>query len=470
MATRKLERLDTVAALQVGDCFVRATLDTRHANADPEHRYTVVLTFYIKGEGKTIYKKLPYAFTKKEFHEICKNSGRNKGSAATEGERKTLNDAKAGITDEFNTAVEQLRDIARQKPITRENVLSLLGKKEKNSFTDMWEEFNATKSVGTRMSYENARKSFIKAVGRVNHPYITAEDIRKWEKSMAGVSKTTIGIYERACKAAWNEAVKRKMASRDDYPFGKIPTGATRKRNWLDVEKMTELYGIFTSKTYPPEWTQAQSGSVHRALGLFLFQYLANGCNMADTAQLTYNDDYYRYGGRMLTFVRQKTENRTGTEVVIPVTPQLRAIMDDIASKPERRKHLFPFILRGTKDPAKAKARVAQANKNVNKWMDTLAAHLGWNTRPGNTWARHSFATNMTHAGVPQRYISEAMGHAIGDITSRYIDLYPLDMQLNYNSRLLNTDTPAEENTPSETVTLTRQEYEALLSMLKTTK
>lgn len=455
MATRKVERLDTVAALKIGDCFMRITLDTRHASEDAKRRYPATVTFYIKDDKITIYKRLPYEFTKEEFHELCKTTGRSRSAA----------DAKAGMLEEFNGLAERLRDESRRGPITKETVLSLLGRKNTGSFTDLWEEFNATKSVGTRMSYENARKSFIKIVGPITRSYITKDDIIKWEKGMEGLTRTTVGIYERACHAAWNEAVRRGMASPNNNPFGKIPKGASRKHDWLDTGKMTELYQIFTHKRYPAEWTQRTVDAVHRSVGMFLFQYLANGCNMADVAQIAFGEDYFRSEARMLTFVRKKTEDRTGTEVVIPITPALKTIMDSLAAPPERGRLLFPEILKGTTVPEKVKARVLQEIKIINKGMKAISEYLQWPFNPTCGWARHSFATNLTHSGVPERYISEAMGHAVDNITSRYIDSYPIEQQIRYNTRLLDLGEP--DSSDVGTITISKEEYELLLKMAR---
>ncbi len=466
MAIRKVERMDTIAVLQVGECFMRATLDTRHGKEDPSFKYPVVITFYLRTDKRTYYSKLPYAFSKREFRDICRATGKGRPSAA-DGEQKTPYDIKTDITDNFNAVADRLRDAARHGPITSEQLLSLLGKKHADTFDDIWKEFNQTKSVGTRISYENARKSFLKIVGPLNRPYITAADIKKWEKGMDNLSRTTVGIYERACKAAWNETVRRRQASHDDNPFGKIPQGAARKRDWLDTEKMKELYSSFINKRYPEDWGRPLAAAVHRATGLFLFQYLANGCNMADVAQLRYNGDYVRSGGRMLTFVRQKTENRSGTEVVIPITEPLRAVMDALAADPREGDAVFPDILRGITEPAKVKARVAQESKNVNSGLRRLTEHLQWSVRPSGTWARHSFATNLTHAGVPERYISEAMGHAIGTVTSRYIDAYPMETQMRYNRLLL--DVPSEDS-EKESVSISLEEYRRLLRIERESK
>ena len=62
--------------------------------------------------------------------------------------------------------------------------------------------------------------------------------------------------------------------------------------------------------------------------------------------------------------------------------------------------------------------------------------------RPSGTWCRHSFATNLHNAGVDMDYISESMGHSSSDhaITQIYIEHYPLEIQMENNSKLLNLE------------------------------
>ncbi len=72
--------------------------------------------------------------------------------------------------------------------------------------------------------------------------------------------------------------------------------------------------------------------------------------------------------------------------------------------------------------------------------MKKAAKILGWNIMPSSTFARHSFATNMSRSKVPMDYISFAMGHSVGNrgqITKRHISPYSLEEQLEYNSYLL---------------------------------
>ena len=82
------------------------------------------------------------------------------------------------------------------------------------------------------------------------------------------------------------------------------------------------------------------------------------------------------------------------------------------------------------------------------------------------TWCRHSFATNLTHAGVPYNYISESMGHSVDtNITNRYIDAFPLAQQMEFNSRLLKLNDDAD--IMEELKGLTPEQLKALIAMVK---
>lgn len=72
------------------------------------------------------------------------------------------------------------------------------------------------------------------------------------------ISDSTRGIYLRHCRAIWNECLHRGYLTGIEYPFSNvkqkglivIPSGATRKENYLNVEQMTRLYTLFINKKY----------------------------------------------------------------------------------------------------------------------------------------------------------------------------------------------------------------------------
>ncbi|MBO6251195.1 MAG: hypothetical protein J6N71_07600 [Muribaculaceae bacterium] len=65
---------------------------------------------------------------------------------------------------------------------------------------------------------------------------------------------------------------------------------------------MTELYRVFIEKRYPEKWKKGYAEKAHYSLGLFLVQYLGNGFNLVDVAQLTYSQYYFDTERRAFKF------------------------------------------------------------------------------------------------------------------------------------------------------------------------
>ena len=81
--------------------------------------------------------------------------------------------------------------------------------------------------------------------------------------------------------------------------------------------------------------------------------------------------------------------------------------------------------------------------------MEKMIDAIGWTVNPSGTYARHSFATNLHAAKVPREYISDAMGHSLGNrgqITMRYISPYTIEDRLNYNRILLKVDQASDSS------------------------
>ena len=239
---------------------------------------------------------------------------------------------------------------------------------------------------------------------------------------------------------------------------------------------MTELYNLFVLKEYPSHWPKEYKQKAHYSLGLFLAQYLCNGFNLADAGRLTYDAYYYQNQGKAFRFNRKKTAGRSqdGSEVIIPIIEPLKYILDEIAAKPNRDGFVFPDILKGSTSEEERRKHTSQENSNIKDRVRKICLEvLHWDesTSPSGTWCRHSFATNLRNAGVELDYISESMGHAVTDhsITQIYIEHYPLEKQMEYNSKLLNL-TPQTTNRDeliAQLSSLSIEELNLLLSKMK---
>ena len=100
-----------------------------------------------------------------------------------------------------------------------------------------------------------------------------------------------------------------------------------------------------------------------------------------------------------------------------------------------------------------------------------LVKSMVWEVAPSGTWCRHSFATNLSHAGgVPKEYIQEAMEHSVmsGTVTDRYIQTYPLARQMEFNSKLLKVGNQVD--IMGELQGLTTDQIKALIEMVKKNK
>ncbi len=485
------ERLSTsLTGFTERGCSVAVVLDIR-SNRKDITTYPLCIRFTM--DRKSFYYPIGGSYSKRDFSEICE-------SQKSKSSRYEIKKECLETIQKYKTLLESLNKGHELSLEMIKTAITHDTQDEELSFIGIWEntiERLKVENNGARYTtaefYENALKSFRKILWkeRIDGFHIGLDHIRKWNEGMKNgvadasgkivgkISDSTRGIYLRHCRAIWNECLQRGYLTGIEYPFSNIkpkgliviPTGGNRKENYLNVEQMTRLYKVFTDKEYPDSWTPYYREKAHYSLGLFLVQYLCNGFNLADAGRLTYSQYYYDTERRAFKFNRKKTGERSegGSEVIIPIIEPLQKILDEIGAKPEKNALVFPHIFEGAVTEKEMRIRTSAENSNIQDRVIKICSEiLGWEVRPSGTWCRHSFATNLTHAGVERKYITESMGHSTNhSITDMYIAAYPLDTQFEYNSRLLNL---GEKKDPLPTIDkiekMTEREAKKLLVQL----
>lgn len=430
-----------------GSVFGSLTLDIRKAAEDYSQELPVAVR--VSYDSQKVFLRLGIKYTMADWVSLCdyEKSGRR----VKQTERSDLKEQLAGVElmtnqliAEGNFSLRRLKDRFQGKRDDTYTIYSI------------WDEYLQTKreegKAGSARCSGDVKSRFIKDMGEsVALTDIDRNFVQRWVRAMkkGRLSITTIAIDLRTFRTIVNIAIERGLINGNtkemfkDTGYNKV---CSRKHEFLDVATMRKLYNFWEAdKAVDADGKELflprEKHAIFRDLGLFLFMYLGDGQNLADTLRLTYDGWYFATHGKQLRFLRHKTRDRneSASEVIFPVTPELQKIIDKYGNKPEQGKRVFP-IMSEFITPEKEVWVIQRYNRYIREHMAKIAELLGMELCPTATWARHSFATNLNNSGaVPYKYISDSMGHSgNGDITSNYIGAYPLEKMLEYNWYLLN--------------------------------
>ena len=445
-----------------GSVFGSLILDIRKAG---DYSQPLPVAVRIAHEGKKAFLRLGEKYTMDEWIQLCDYEKTGRRVQMTERNNlKALMDKIKDLTNQLISegtfSIKRLQDRYQGK------------KDDTTSIYLIWDEYLQDKvdrgKAGTARVGKDVKNRFVKDNGEhVEFSDIDSSFIQNWTAVMKKdeLSVTYIGIVLRTFRTIVNIAINRNLINgntKDMFKDSGYNKKASRKHEFLDVATMKLLYNFWENdeakdengkELLPPKAKYA----LFRDLGLFLFMYLGDGQNLADTLRLEYDGWYFATHGKQLRFLRHKTRERNedASEVIFPVTPEIKKILDKYANKPRQGQRVFPIMSQDI-TPDKEIWVIQRYNKYIRKHMEIVAKLLGLEQLPTPTWARHSFATNLNNSGrVPYKYISDSMGHSSsGDITSNYIGTYPLEKMLEYNAYLLKESKPA--NNKAELLELLR--------------
>jgi integrase/recombinase XerD len=331
------------------------------------------------------------------------------------------------------------RDVAGSLPIFSFDAFERkyfgAGLDEQDLFSCLASRANVLRSEGrisTAVSNECALKSLRKYTGktslyfdRVDIHFLTSYE--NWMLSSQN-SSTTVGIYLRNVRAAFNEAAKIGAIKPGQYPFGKdkfvIPSGKNVKKalSHKDV-------GLIAN------YALIDGSNLHRYRDYWLFSYLCNGINIKDMARLKYSN----IDGDVIKIIRAKTQREKKNDqrpITIIITKEIGRIIDRWGNKPGLPDtFIFPILETGI-TPNVEYARIQQATKMINKYIGDISKALEISQKVTSYTARHSFATVLKRSGASMEFISESLGHHNLQTTENYLADFEIEEKRKWAEKL----------------------------------
>ena len=210
----------------------------------------------------------------------------------------------------------------------------------------------------------------------------------------------TLSIYLRDLKAVINLGRDNKMVNHTyEFPFGKnkyiIKTYSTEK----EIFSVNQVNSMMSFNSFDTKYQE-------NAHDHWKVCFLCNGSNMSDVLQFKWTD----IDDDMISFVRQKTENRTKNvrKLSIPIIKPLKELIDKIGNRESE------YIFGGFRTPPKKRTienKVSKMCKGYNKHLKVIGEKIGLPFSPIMSTSRHSYGNYLSKNGVPLERIAEMMGH-----------------------------------------------------------
>ncbi len=254
-------------------------------------------------------------------------------------------------------------------------------------------EFDLEYSTSSINLTRNAFDSLFTVLGNRSLKSITEDDVRRWKRKIAGkLSSTTIGIYQRMLRAAFNRAVKWSYLERSPFSNVEMPK-ATSKRVDMSFDDVRRLL----------------NGLGDSSFGLFVRFVLYTGCRRKEILSLRNPDDIDR-----VNWTIKVNAEKTGKVFLIPVNQALRRCIEctDLPNG---------YIFESENTPGRpwnADSVTHRFKREIRRLQ--LPDHYSLHS------LRHSYATRLREKGVPRDIVSVLLGHSSSTTTAIYDHAKPL--------------------------------------------
>lgn len=289
------------------------------------------------------------------------------------------------------------------------------GKKGQNiSVSDFWTEkisdLNKAGRTGNARAYKDVYNSFFKFQKNKNLLFqeITPTLLDKYETYLRGNKNTDggIGVKMREIRALFNDAIKKGIVDEKYYPFKAYKVSKLKGKNIkkaLTRDEMKLMESIDISK-YP---------HLINAKNYMVFSYYMGGMNFVDMMKLKWSN----IQENRILYIRSKTKGRFTVRMLEPV----KDIIAYYKTQKRKTSYVFPILLKDNLTPLQIENRKLKTLKKFNKDLQEIARIQGVKQKVTSYVIRHSFATNLRHAGVSPDKIGVSMGHKDVGITMTYL-------------------------------------------------
>jgi site-specific recombinase XerD len=187
-------------------------------------------------------------------------------------------------------------------------------------------------------------------------------------------------------------------------------------------------------KPLPPEVDQAVQRALAEAPGLAargLLLLRLTGMRLGEMRALPLNTLERVHAQRCSLRVPL---GKTGAERLIPLNPRAIALIEDILAERGRRRpvpaHLAHYLM------VDAFGRHL-TRQSYGRTLKDLSAHIHTTERIYPHRLRHTFATEMSRAGMPLPALMKLLGHQTPKMTMRYVEVAHTDLRLAYDQALV---------------------------------
>ncbi len=264
---------------------------------------------------------------------------------------------------------------------------------------------------GTIATNNNAFNSFREKMGNLLITAVTDEDVMRWkQKSRAvGHSPTTLSIYHRALRAAFNRATRWEWVSSNPFQVVEVAKkSAEKKSKHMSIDEVQQLL-------------RAIDEAQDHQFAFYIRMVLYTGCRRNEILYLRWEEvDLEQL---TITIYAQKTDK----VMVLPINKALRRVLGEVEVKEKG------YIFRTNSTTKRLKYKDVPWNKNyVTHRFKVYARACGLSEDYHLHSLRHTYSTHLIQKGIPLDIVQKLLGHSSPRVTA---DNYDHSIALHFRSQ-----------------------------------